>query len=1164
MDRAYRIGQTKPVVVYRLIMASSVEEKMYEKQVFKDGIRVVTESGSSSRYFSRDETSELFKLGPVDQSVVMERLWTAAGGQSLREFPDTRGELPSVLGFTRHDTLYTEARPDAASQGSDPYSQFVDKEHQPSDDEEDYVGVPPTPAPKSRTKMAPVSAIKRTPGKPVLGKENILDGLNKMRNLADIAAQQKQAASDAMNLSPFSAPKSTKLNRYSTAFDLSSPTPSVPLRDPRDRFSMASQVSDLTCDTPLQSQEEFESDFQQLSNSKLYRGDASPCEEPAEPAEELESNERVGTPRCADSDEEDSRGAQQCLYQEEGSDDKEDSVKEEETSVWSKADVVAFNALKERKLFTPPVSPNKQEIRQERIASPSMTQCETQQDFESTNFEAERTDYDDVPESLRYETASETSDADQQSNFVVQSAREDDDLDPIDRLLQSVLVPDADGRTSVSTALAEEECTTEHGEVHPSQMDQCQEEDTRQVQDHEDGLDPDSEEDLASAATAFLAEFTVQLSESAHEACNDTVVSAREELEVEQEVNEDDLQTCREEMEHYDRPSTPLLGSECSSQADEEDWPADDVAIEDHGCADDATCASEDENCEAPDREFPINDEIDGADSYSDEEEEDDEGPENEEYSDTAVGFVGRESVKPRPGGGYLLNLCEMGSMKRTSSMHSNQSTSSDISAPQRQLEQESSISVAVANDSSSVLFSSPTISASQEGEARLSSGAITTRKPKKSPIFNTYMEPDLFASPPWNPSSILSPPLVTQSGSDASYNAAVMASGGTEVDETCSPAPSSQVEATETTFHDPLQDLVDQVRDLKIANAPAAATPVSKISFQTTGGQYSNMIIKAQSVNRTQRSFALLSDSESDDEDEENCTPTVQSAGAASPGTGTVERLTPTASHSPAVHVQSPCIASSDRRTVTAPASGGTLCSEGDDVSLPSLDGTSPARRQSSIGASHAPFPRTALFLSPQRRRSSAAWRRLSTGTIVSVGEDSIATAGTAESADYSDDDAEREENEFQDAQSTDNHNLLSEVEVEEGVTAEDLETINNSPVKAQTSAQSVETVSYDVFQEMVVPPLAMDHNYVTDSNKVVLRTLGLDTLDLPVHHPHCFLSEDNVDEYNDHLILGRDHESAEDFVSAAVAYEKALKLCDEVVALHGKLAWLLQKIDI
>lgn len=35
VDRAYRIGQTRDVIVYRFIMASAIEEKMYEKQVFK-------------------------------------------------------------------------------------------------------------------------------------------------------------------------------------------------------------------------------------------------------------------------------------------------------------------------------------------------------------------------------------------------------------------------------------------------------------------------------------------------------------------------------------------------------------------------------------------------------------------------------------------------------------------------------------------------------------------------------------------------------------------------------------------------------------------------------------------------------------------------------------------------------------------------------------------------------------------------------------------------------------------------------------------------------------------------------------------------------------------------------------------------------------------------
>lgn len=41
IDRCYRIGQLKNVTVYRMICAGTVEEKMYEKQVHKDGIRKV-------------------------------------------------------------------------------------------------------------------------------------------------------------------------------------------------------------------------------------------------------------------------------------------------------------------------------------------------------------------------------------------------------------------------------------------------------------------------------------------------------------------------------------------------------------------------------------------------------------------------------------------------------------------------------------------------------------------------------------------------------------------------------------------------------------------------------------------------------------------------------------------------------------------------------------------------------------------------------------------------------------------------------------------------------------------------------------------------------------------------------------------------------------------
>lgn len=75
---------------------------------------MVSESGdtTSARYFSNEETSALFTLGPPARSLVMEKMWALAG-QEMRTFPDTRGELASALGFTRHDALYSVKKDDS-------------------------------------------------------------------------------------------------------------------------------------------------------------------------------------------------------------------------------------------------------------------------------------------------------------------------------------------------------------------------------------------------------------------------------------------------------------------------------------------------------------------------------------------------------------------------------------------------------------------------------------------------------------------------------------------------------------------------------------------------------------------------------------------------------------------------------------------------------------------------------------------------------------------------------------------------------------------------------------------------------------------------------------------------------------------------------------------
>jgi SNF2 family DNA or RNA helicase len=41
VDRCYRVGQTKDVIVYRFITCGTIEEKVYRKQVFKGGLERV-------------------------------------------------------------------------------------------------------------------------------------------------------------------------------------------------------------------------------------------------------------------------------------------------------------------------------------------------------------------------------------------------------------------------------------------------------------------------------------------------------------------------------------------------------------------------------------------------------------------------------------------------------------------------------------------------------------------------------------------------------------------------------------------------------------------------------------------------------------------------------------------------------------------------------------------------------------------------------------------------------------------------------------------------------------------------------------------------------------------------------------------------------------------
>ncbi|CAK0812774.1 unnamed protein product [Prorocentrum cordatum] len=62
VDRAFRIGQTREVRVYRLIMSGLIEDKMFRLQVFKMGLtKSALESDQSKTYFSSRQIKALFE-----------------------------------------------------------------------------------------------------------------------------------------------------------------------------------------------------------------------------------------------------------------------------------------------------------------------------------------------------------------------------------------------------------------------------------------------------------------------------------------------------------------------------------------------------------------------------------------------------------------------------------------------------------------------------------------------------------------------------------------------------------------------------------------------------------------------------------------------------------------------------------------------------------------------------------------------------------------------------------------------------------------------------------------------------------------------------------------------------------------------------------------------
>ncbi len=68
-ERAWRIGQTKNVVIYRLLTSGTIEEKIYHRQIFKQFLtNKVLQDPRQKRFFKTNDLYELFSYASLDQA----------------------------------------------------------------------------------------------------------------------------------------------------------------------------------------------------------------------------------------------------------------------------------------------------------------------------------------------------------------------------------------------------------------------------------------------------------------------------------------------------------------------------------------------------------------------------------------------------------------------------------------------------------------------------------------------------------------------------------------------------------------------------------------------------------------------------------------------------------------------------------------------------------------------------------------------------------------------------------------------------------------------------------------------------------------------------------------------------------------------------------------
>ncbi|CAI8496322.1 unnamed protein product [Hanseniaspora opuntiae] len=108
-ERAWRIGQTKEVIIYRLLVGGTIEEKIYHRQIFKQFLtNKILKDPNQKRFFKMDELQDLFSLNDDSSSNFSYEETKAMSEVTDRETKNIKDEVENVEGIEKLEGYYNE------------------------------------------------------------------------------------------------------------------------------------------------------------------------------------------------------------------------------------------------------------------------------------------------------------------------------------------------------------------------------------------------------------------------------------------------------------------------------------------------------------------------------------------------------------------------------------------------------------------------------------------------------------------------------------------------------------------------------------------------------------------------------------------------------------------------------------------------------------------------------------------------------------------------------------------------------------------------------------------------------------------------------------------------------------------------------------------------